>query len=214
MLRTRPDLAYSIIKMSQFSSNPTNEHLQKALYITCYLASTKHLCIEFKGWNGMGFLAYSDTDWAGDVEIHHSTSSYAIFFADSIVSWLSWQQKMVTLSSTEAEYVSMSETTKQLSWIQSLCQEIHIMVPPIDLLCNNQDAMFLALNPAQEGCTKHIPIHYHYIRKCMQDSKLCLYYIHTSKQVANIFTKKLTWQCFKDIWSCLQLIPFPSSSCE
>ena len=92
MLGTRPDIAYSIIKISQFSANPTEEHLQKALYIVCYLLSTTDLCICYSGLGDKnGFIAYSDMDWGGDVETSWSTTSYAMFLANGIISWLSRQ---------------------------------------------------------------------------------------------------------------------------
>ena len=49
MLGTRPDIAFLVIKMSQFSSNPIEEHLQKVLYIVCYPSSLKELCIVYSG---------------------------------------------------------------------------------------------------------------------------------------------------------------------
>ena len=70
MLRTQPDIAYSIIKMSQFSANLTEEHLQKMLYIVHYLSSTMDLCICYSGLGDKnGFITYSDMDWGGDIEI-------------------------------------------------------------------------------------------------------------------------------------------------
>ena len=49
MLGTRPDISFVVIKMSQFSSNTMEEHLQKALYIVRYLSSSKELCIVYSG---------------------------------------------------------------------------------------------------------------------------------------------------------------------
>ena len=113
MLGTRPDIAFAVIKMSQFSSNPTEEHLQKVPYIMCYLSSSKDLCIQYLvTGNQNGLCAYSDTDWAGDVETSCSTTGYAIFSGNGIVSWLSRQQRRVTLSSTEAKYCGMTEIAK------------------------------------------------------------------------------------------------------
>ena len=101
--------------LSQFSSKPTEGHLQKVLYIVRYLSSSKELCIVYSGTgDSNGLCAYSDTDWAGDVETSRSTTGYAIFLGNGIVSWLSRQQQRVTLSSTEAEYCGMTKTTKQL----------------------------------------------------------------------------------------------------
>ena len=125
MLGTRPDISYAVIKMSQFSSNPTEEHLQKALYIVHYLSSSKELCIVYSGTgDSNGLYAYSDTDWAGDIETSRSTTGYAIFLENGIVSWLSRQQRRVTLSFTEVEYCSMTETAKQLHWICNLYEEL------------------------------------------------------------------------------------------
>ena len=89
MLGTHPDITQAVIKMSQFSSNPSEDHLQKALYIMRYLLGTRPLCIKYDGASTTGFVAYSDTDWAGDHETHRSTSGYAIFLGEGIVSWLS-----------------------------------------------------------------------------------------------------------------------------
>ena len=73
MLGTRPDIAYSVIKTSQFSVNPTEEHLQKALYIVRYLSSTMDLCICYSSLGDRnGFIAYSDMDWGGDIETSRS----------------------------------------------------------------------------------------------------------------------------------------------
>jgi len=90
MLGTRPDIAFTVIKMLQFSSNSMEEHLQKVLYIMRYLSSFQDLCISYSGHGDQNSLcAYPDTDWAGDVETSRSTTGYAIFLGNSIVSWLS-----------------------------------------------------------------------------------------------------------------------------
>ena len=71
MLGTQPDLAYSVIKMLQFSTNPTEDHLKWALYVYCLLPDYHQrltVCLTYKGMSKERFLAYSDTDWAGDLD--------------------------------------------------------------------------------------------------------------------------------------------------
>ena len=149
MLGIWPDIAYSVIKMLQFSVNPTKEHLQKALYIVCYLSSTMDLCICYSGLGDKnGFIAYSDMDWGGDVETSQSTTGYAMFLANGIISLLSWQQKRVHLSYTEAEYVGMMETACQIQWIQNLYEEISFILGLLPLCVDNQGTIFLASNLA------------------------------------------------------------------
>ena len=89
MLGTQQDIAYSVIKMSQYSANPTEEYLQKALYIVCYLSSTMDLCMYYLGLGDKNeFITYSNMNWDGDVETSWSTTGYAIFLANRTISWL------------------------------------------------------------------------------------------------------------------------------
>ena len=150
MLGTRPDLAFAVIRMSQFCANPSQEHLSRALYIVRYLGSTKNLALRFNGANHNGFLKYTDSDWAANPDDQKSITGYVLFLANSPVSWLTRQQKTVALSSTEAEYMAMSNTTRQISWIKSLLGEIHFSIPKVPLYCDDPEAIFLATNPAQE----------------------------------------------------------------
>ena len=90
MLGTRPDIAYTVIKMLQYSSNPSEEHLQKVMQIVCYLSHSQSLCIKYSAsGTESGLIAYLDTDWAGDVETSCFTTGYAMFLANGIVFWLS-----------------------------------------------------------------------------------------------------------------------------
>ena len=86
-----------------------------------------------------------------------------IFLGNGIVSWLSRRQRRVTLSSTEAEYCGMTETAKQLRWIRNLYEELGFKLGPLSLCVDNQGAIFLASNPAQEGRTKHVWMTEHFI---------------------------------------------------
>jgi hypothetical protein len=212
MLGTRPDIAFVVIKMSQFSSNPMEEHLQKALYVVHYLSSSPDLCIMYSGTgNHDGLCAYSDTDWAGDVETSRSTTGYAIFLGNGIVSWLSRRQRRVTLSSTEAEYCGMTETAKQLRWIRNIYEELRFKLGPLPLCADNQGAIFLASNPTQEGRTKHVRMTEHFIREAVEFGEIQLYYVPTDQQFTDIFTKNLGKQKFEDGRKALRLTRFQTS---
>ena len=148
--------------MSQFSANPSQDHIQKALYIVRYIAHTIDSKIVYKK-NRSGFIAYADADWASDHITRISVTGYVLMLAEGGVSWVSRKQKMIALSSTEAEYMSMSDASQQLIWVQNLYQELGYELSGIDLCGDNQGAIFLASNPAQEHRSKHIDIRYHYI---------------------------------------------------
>ena len=89
--------------------------------------------------------------------------------------------------------MATSDTTRQISWIKSLLGEIHFSILKVLLYCDNQGAIFLAINPAQKQYSKHIRICYHYICECMEEGdKIDLFYIPTGEQITDIFTKNLS----------------------
>jgi hypothetical protein len=105
-------------------------------------------------------------------------------------------QKTVALSSTEAEYMSLSDASRQLVWIRSLMHELRFMIGPLPLCGDNQGAIFIASNPVQEKWTKHIDICYHYIREVVEQGQVHLFFIPTEKNIADLLTKNLSHDKF------------------
>jgi hypothetical protein len=91
----------------------------------------------------------------------------------------------------------LSDTTRQIVWIESLFKELNFDISNVALCGDNQGAIFLASNPAQEHRSKHIDIRYHYIRECVEGKKVILHYVPTMEQIADIMTKCLSYDKFK-----------------
>src|SRR5260370_25281693 len=195
-LGTRPDIAHAVILMSQFMVNPSEDHIQKSLHIVRYINMHINAKIIYDGQNQEGFIAYADADWASDPINRKSVTGNIIKLAGGAVSWVSRKQKTVALSSTEAEYMCLSDTTRQIVWIESLFKELNFNIKEIALCGDNQGAIFLASNPAQEHRSKHIDIQYHYIRECVEEKKVILHYVPTTEQIAGIMTKCLSHEKF------------------
>ena len=83
--------------MSQFSANPSHDHIQKALYIVKYIAHTIDSKIVYKK-NGSGFIAYADADWASDRITRISVTGYVLMLAEGTVSWVSRKQKTIAVT--------------------------------------------------------------------------------------------------------------------
>ena len=177
MLGTHPDIAFAVIKLSQFSANPSKEHYEWAKYICRYLAGTKDYTMVFDGNTNEGLIAHSDSDWAADINNRRSITGYFFKLAGSSVSWLSRAQKTVALSSTEAEYMAISDCCHQAMWMTNLFGEIGFHVSPIMICGDNQDSIFIGSNPVQEKWTKHIGIRYHYIRECIENNKVSVVFV-------------------------------------
>ena len=92
----------------------------------------------------------------------------------------------------------LSDTTQQIVWIESLFKEMNFPITNIALCGDNQGAIFLASNPAQEHRSKHIDIQYHYIRECVENKKVILHYVPTTEQIADIMTKCLSYKKFQN----------------
>jgi hypothetical protein len=196
-LGTRPDIVHAVIMMSQFMVNPSEDHINKSLHIIRYVNTNLNSKIGYDGKQEEGFIAYADADWASDHISRKSVTGYIIKLAGGAVSWVSRKQKTVALSSTEAEYMCLSDTTRQIVWIESLFKELNFDISNVALCGDNQGAIFLASNPAQEHRSKHIDIRYHYIRECVEGKKVILHYVPTTEQIADIMTKCLSYDKFK-----------------
>ena len=191
MLGTRPDVAFAVTKMSQFASNPTQEHLNRALYICRYLVGTADYALVY-GTSDTGIIAYADADWGSDQVTRRSNTGLLVLLGNAAVSWNSRAQKSIALSSTEAEYMLLSDACRQLVWIHSLMSEIGMKIRHIPLCGDNQGSIFIASNAVQEKRTKHIDIRYHYIREVVESGKVKLAFVQTDQNLADMFTKNLS----------------------
>jgi len=199
MLGTCPDIAFAVIKLSQFSANPSKEHYEQAKYIYHYLAGTKDYTMVFDGNTNEGLIVHSDSNWTTDINNCCSITGYFFKLAGSSVSWLSRAPKTVALSSTEAEYMGISDCCRQAMWITNLFGEIGFSVSLITICGDNQGSLFIGSNPVQEKQTKYIDICYHYIRKCIEDNKVPVVFVPGNNNPAGMFTKNL---------DCLKFVKF------
>ena len=114
-----------------------------------------------------------------------------MYLGDSPVSWYSGKQGLVTTSTTEAEYVSMSLAAKEVCYMRNLLESIELRQDTTVLFGDNQGALFLGDNPKTSSRTKHISIKYHHIRELTQQGAIKLVYCETAKMVADVLTKAL-----------------------
>ncbi len=107
LVHTRPDLAFSVGYVSHFMEAPTTEHDAAVKRILRYVAGTVDFGCYYKRMETPPELVgYCDADMAGDVDTRKSTSGVVFFLGANPVSWQSIKQKVVALSSCEAEYIA------------------------------------------------------------------------------------------------------------
>ena len=118
-----------------------------------------------------------------------STSGGCFYLGNNLVSWMSKKHNFVSLSTAEAEYIAAGSCCTQLLWMKKLLHDYGIPQDTICVFCDNTSAINLSKNPVQHSKSKHIEIRYHFIRDLVEERVVCLEFIHTDNQKANIFTK-------------------------
>jgi hypothetical protein len=160
---TRPDIAFAVSNLSQYLDAPRTTHIHAVTRVFRYLSGTKELKLVLGGPDTT-IVGYSDSDWASQIHCH-SISGFAFFIGKGVISWSSKKQPIITLSSTEAEYVALTHASKDIIWIQKLLTDFASIFPyslPTILNCDNQGAIRLSKDSTFHGRTKHIDVHFHF----------------------------------------------------
>lgn len=191
MIGTHGDIAFYTIKLAQQAANPSQEHLDKALYLLRYLLATQDYAIVFDGSGNQGLTTHTDSDWASDPIKRRSQTGFFMTLASGMVCWASRAQKTVALSSTEAEYMALSDCCRQIMWIVNLFSELGWKMTQVPIFADNTGSIFIGSNPVAERRTKHIDIRYHYVRERVEDKSVEIFFVDGSKNPADMFTKNL-----------------------
>jgi Reverse transcriptase (RNA-dependent DNA polymerase)/Integrase core domain/GAG-pre-integrase domain len=202
LLHTRPDLAYSVGIVSRFMENPKAEHMAAVKHILRYVKGTITLgcCYRRSSKEERNFVGYSDSDMAGDVDDRKSTTGVIYFLGENVVSWFSRKQKVVALSSCEAEYIAAASAACQGVWLESLRGDLlSQQTQKIKLRIDNKSAISLCKNPVYHDRSKHIDTRFHYIRQCVEEGRIEVEHVGTGDQLADLLTKSLGRAKFQDL---------------
>ena len=187
---TRPDISYVVGQLARYMENPGQAHWTACKRVFQYLLATKERWLVL-GKFGEGLVGYADADGMSTKE-RHPVSGYVFQLLGSAVSWASKRQELVTLSTTEAEYVSISYAGREAIWLCDILGEVlKLKLSPVILHCDNQSALANVKDNKFHGRTKHIDIYHHWIRQRVGMGDIQVKYVDTNDQLADIFTKAL-----------------------
>ena len=193
---TRPDLSWVVSKLSQRLSNPRQVDFTMLKHVFRYIHGTLDKSLTFcKSKNPLKLCAYSDSDWASSPDRRSTTGYYfSLTTQGPAVSWKTRKQATVALSSCEAEYMALCDTTKEAIYLSNVLKDImNILKPwvhePVNIHVDNQGAIALGKNPVHHERSKHIDIRYHFTRECVTNKKILITYVTSGENTADIFTK-------------------------
>jgi len=210
MLCTRQDIAFAVGALSRYNNSPRASHRSAAKHLLRYVKKTAHLGLTLGPFTTTDLhpILYSDADWAGDLDTRKSTGGYVCMLARSAVSWSSKRQQTVALSSTEAEYMALTQAAKEAIWVSRFLAELQgipensenpipnptgpTCTPKTRIYIDNQGSIALAHNPEFHARTKHIAIQEHYVREKVTTGEIELVYLHTGDMIADCLTKNLS----------------------
>lgn len=188
-LHSRPDIACAVNMLSQFSKDPRKQHYNAALQVIRYLSTTRNAAIIYKK-NSAPLMGFCDANWAQDINDRKSQTGFCFLLAGGAVTWESKKQKVVAHSSAEAEYIALTESAKEASYLSYILEELGLFNgKPIKIHTDSQSAQKMAEFGSHHSRTKHIHYKYHYIKDTIQNGVVELRYLPTQDMLADVLTK-------------------------
>lgn len=187
---TRPDIAHSVNFMSQFNNCYEDVHWIATKRILRYLKGTKSMGLIFSKNNQGDIKGFADADHAGNPIDRRSYSGNVFTMSKGAISWQSSKQRSIALSTAEAEYISLSEASKEAIFLRRFLKEIMGKEElPIVIHTDSQSAMAIAQNPVHHQQTKHVDVRYHFVRETIEEGAVTLRYLETKCMIADALTK-------------------------
>nr|GEY75612.1 copia protein [Tanacetum cinerariifolium] len=158
---------------------------------------TIHMGLWYPKDIGFELTAFLDSDHAGCLDSRKSTSGGIQFLGgDKLVSWSSKKQDCTSMSSAEAEYVSLSACCAQVLWMRTQLTDYGFHFDKIPMYCDSKVAIAISCNPVQHSRTRHIDVRYHFIKEKVEKGIVELFFVETEYQLADLFTKALPVERF------------------
>jgi len=150
---------------------------------------------------------YSDADWGADLITHKSVSGYVFIYANGPISWMSKQQSVVAVSSTESELYALSEATKQALFLCKFSDVLNLSKKPMLLLCDNKSTIAIVSNPlfAAHSRMKHIDIRLHHVHDTNKQGLITISHEPTETMLADFLTKTVAKTKFLNNRNGLQM---------
>jgi hypothetical protein len=201
---TRADTAYAVNLLSRFLLNPSKKHLEAADHCLAYLDTYRTLAIQYsdlpnqdKTTTGPRVFHCSSNAAFADNSDRKSSYGYVFKLYRGPIVWKATKQQTVTTSSTEAELLALSTTTKEAIWWQRFFKSLDFDTKEsLQIDCDNLQTIRLLVenSPLLPTKLRHVDIHQHWLRQEVQAKRIAIQWISTNDMPADGLSKPLTRQ--------------------
>ncbi|GJY28760.1 hypothetical protein Tco_0404527 [Tanacetum coccineum] len=153
--------------------------------------------------NHVDVTGFVDSDYVKDPDKGRSITGYAFLVRGCVVSWKATLQHVVALSTTEAEYMTLTEAVKEAIWLRGLLEELGVKLNTVAVNCDNQGAILLSRNHVFHKRTKHINVRYHFIREVLEAKTVKVLKVGNEHNAADVLTKVVPG---RKLQHCLELL--------
>ncbi|KAJ1586751.1 hypothetical protein NDA11_005118 [Ustilago hordei] len=182
---TRPDLSLTVGVLARHMREPSQEHYQAAQRVLRYLESTRQV--------GLVYRAKKKHIGVSGVSVREPSS---LEVSDT---------KCVSLSAVEAEFIAATEATREVLFLKQLLRSIGIATGTPTVYSDNTGCIQVSKDPAQHWKLKHIDTKYHFVRNNVQEGRVQIKYVDTTRNLADVLTKPIGRQAMQQARSGLHL---------
>lgn len=186
---TRVDITFAVSQLGAYNSSPVQRHRTSVCRVFGYLLGASEYSTTYSyGPKSCDYQAdcqatiFSDADFAADVTTRRSVPGPILMMGGGPVCWKSRKLKAVSTSTAEAEYVALSEASKQAIWAKRFLTELHVADKlfsenRIAALSDNQSALAI-VKGSKSSKAKHIDISFHPVRECIEKATYLFLTLH------------------------------------
>lgn len=192
---SRPDIAIGTSILARRVEDPRQADWTEVKRIFRYLQATMEKRLKLGSsseCDNNQLIGYADADWAGDTSDRKSNTGFVFKYRGAPIMWSSRKQSLVTLSTTEAEYIALSEAVKEGLWIKRILIDFgQNIVDPVLMFEDNQSCIKLIQDEKSSQRTKHIDTKFHFVRELFKAGDIDVKYCPTAEMPADLLTKPL-----------------------
>ena len=190
---TRPDIAFTMDKLSRYTSCPSSEHWKAISNVLGYLKATKSYAL-FYGGSPSVVEGYSDANWNCVDDGSKSTSGWIFTLGGAAITWASKKQTCITHSTMESELVALGAAGKEAEWLKNFLVELPMWqspMPPISIHCDSQATLLRVYSKSYNGKSRHISLRHNTVRQLLEEDTITVAYIKSCSNLADPLIKGL-----------------------